>query len=71
MQEHQINQNFSNIQMELLKLYSTDVQERELYDIKDFLAQYFAQKAIEKADMLWDKQGLDNDTMDRWLANES
>ncbi len=48
MQEYPINQNFSNIQMELLKLYSTDVQERELHDIKEFLAHYVAQKAIEK-----------------------
>lgn len=71
MQELQTNQNFSNIQLELLKLYSTDVQEAELKDIKSFLAQYFAQKAINKADKIWDKQGLDNDTMDRWLSNES
>jgi len=71
MQELQINQNFSNIQLELLKLYSTDVQEAELKDIKNFLAQYFAQKAINKADKIWDKQGFDNDTMDRWLSNES
>ncbi|MBN2823988.1 MAG: hypothetical protein JXQ76_01585 [Campylobacterales bacterium] len=33
-----------------------------LKDIKSFLAQYFAQKAIDKAD---------NDTMDRWLSNEN
>jgi|GEM_PF-1821531 len=30
MQELQTNQNFSNIQLGLLKLYSTDVQEAEL-----------------------------------------
>ncbi|MBN2823831.1 MAG: hypothetical protein JXQ76_00790 [Campylobacterales bacterium] len=41
MQKLQTNQNFFNIQPELLKLYSTDVQEAELKDIKSFLAQYF------------------------------
>jgi len=46
MQELTINQNFSNIQLELLKLYSTDVKENELLDIKNYLAKYFAKKAI-------------------------
>ncbi|CAA6801266.1 MAG: Unknown protein [uncultured Sulfurovum sp.] len=67
MQELATNQNFSNIQLELLKLYSTDVKENELLDIKNYLAKYFAEKAINEADVVWDAKNLDDDTMDKWL----
>lgn len=70
MQELAINQNFSNIQLELLKLYSTDVKENELLDIKNYLAKYFAEKAIQEADAIWDAKGLDNNTMDKWLNEQ-
>jgi len=70
MQELTINQNFSNIQLELLKLYSTDVKENELLDIKNYLAKYFAEKSVQEADTIWDAKGLDNDTMDKWLNEQ-
>jgi len=66
-QELRVNQNFSNIQLELLKLYATNIQESELLDIKNYLAKYFAQKAVNKADTIWDVKGFDNNEMDRWL----
>jgi len=67
MQELSINQNFSNIQLELLKLYSTNIQDSELMEIKNYLAKYFAQKAVSRADSIWEAKGFDNDEMDRWL----
>jgi len=70
MQELSTSQNFSNIQLELLKLYSTDVKENELLDIKNYLAKYFAEKAITEADAIWDAKGLNNDTMDKWLNEQ-
>lgn len=60
-------QNMSNIQLELLKLYSTDVSDQELHEIKRYLAQYFAQQAIEEADEVWESKNLDNALMDQWL----
>ena len=67
MQEQRLNQNFSNIQLELLKLYSTNIKESELLEIKNYLAKYFAQKAVSQADAIWDAKGFDNSQMDRWL----
>ena len=67
MQEERLNQNFSNIQLELLKLYSTDIKDSELIEIKNYLAQYFAQKAINEADAIWDIKGFDDHQMDKWL----
>lgn len=67
MQELRVNQNFSNIQLELLKLYATNIEENELLDIKNYLAKYFAQKAVSRADAIWDVKGFDNNKMDEWL----
>jgi len=59
----------SNLQMELLKLYSTNVQESDLMEIKKIVGRYFAQKAIKEADICWDKKNLSDDVMDQWLGN--
>ena len=40
----------SNIQKELLKLYSTDLPDHQLYEIKLLLGQYFAEKATDAMD---------------------
>ena len=60
----------TNIQQELLKLYSSDVSEEDLIAIKNFIANYFASKAIKEADQIWDKKGYTPETMQSWL-NES
>lgn len=59
----------SNLQMELLKLYSTNVQESDLMEIKQFMGSYFAQKAIKEADAYWDENNLSDDVMDSWLES--
>ena len=57
----------TNLQLELLKLYGTDLPDEDLQEIKQLLAQYFARKAISEADRIWDERGLTNETMDAWL----
>ena len=54
----------SNIQQELLKLYSSDIAEADLLHIKRYLAKYFAFKAIGDADAIWDQKGYTNETRD-------
>ncbi len=60
----------SNIQQELLKLYSSDIAEADLLNIKRYLAKYFAGKAIQDADTQWDIKGYTNETMDNWLTED-
>ncbi len=59
----------SNLQLELLKLYPNNVSEKQLFDIKLLLANYFAEKATEAMDKIWDEQGLTAETMVEW-SNE-
>lgn len=57
----------TNLQQELLKIYSTNIDDQELIEVKQMLGNYFAKKAIEKADKVWDEKGLTDDDMDTWL----
>lgn len=62
-----IDKPLSNIQLELLKLYSQDIEEKDLLAIKKLLAKYFAEKASDEMDKLWDKNSWSDETMDKWL----
>jgi len=54
-----IQQPFSNLQLELLSLYSRNVSDEELAMIQDMLARFFADRATQKANQVWDEKGLD------------
>ncbi|MFM9947084.1 MAG: hypothetical protein ACKV1O_04025 [Saprospiraceae bacterium] len=53
-----IPQPFTDLQLELLKLYARRVPEQDLLEIKRLLAQYFMDKASDLADQVWDEKGL-------------
>jgi hypothetical protein len=59
----------SNMQKELLKLYSTEIPEAQLLEIKYLLSNYFADKASDEMDLLWDKNNWNDQTMNQW-SNE-
>lgn len=50
----EIQQPFTNLQLELLKLFSMQVSSKDLEAIKLQIAQYFANKAINSADKVWE-----------------
>ncbi len=62
-----ISQPLSNLQLELLKLYSTNLNQEELLDLKRILARYFAKRAIKEADKIWKNKGFSDNTMNEWL----
>ena len=43
----------TNLQKEILKIYSTDIDGQDLNDLKTTLAKYFANKSIKEADKIW------------------
>lgn len=53
----------SNAQLEIIKLYSTNLNEHELLELKNILVPHFSQKAISEAE----KKGLSAQTMDELL----
>lgn len=48
----------SNVPLELLKIYSADILDNDLLELKRILAQYFAKKAIANAANVWKEKGL-------------
>jgi hypothetical protein len=58
---------FSNIQLELLKLYATNISETDLLEIKRFLARFFMKKAVLEADKIWEDRNYTPELMHKWL----
>ena len=56
----------SNLQIELLKLFTFDLSDVQLVEIKTLLANYFAQKATDRMDELWEENGWTEETMKQW-----
>ncbi len=67
----QLQPSLSNLQQELLKLYARDVSETDLLAIKKYLATFFAEKALNEADAIWDEKGYNNQTMQQWLNEDN
>ncbi len=44
----------SNLQLELLKLYADNISEKDLKAIQRLIARYFAEKATDEADKIWE-----------------
>ena len=66
-----LNYPLSNVQVELLKLYSTNLTDKELIELKDLLSGFYADKAIAQADLIWDEKKLNDQDMDQWLNKKS
>jgi hypothetical protein len=66
-----LNYPLSNVQIELMKLFNTNLSEVELAELKDVIARFYADKAIAKADSIWEERNLSNDVMDNWLKEKS
>ncbi len=56
----------SNLQLELLRLYGNGVSEEQLREIKTILAKYFADKATDAMDKVWDEKQLTEQDMSDW-----
>lgn len=61
---------FSNMQMELLKLYAAGVPDEYLGEIKEMIARFLLKKAREEASKIWDEKGYTDDTAKQWIKGE-
>ncbi len=56
----------TNLQLELLKVFSRSVPESDLMAIKGLISDYFSCKAAALADEAWDAEGFSEETMQQW-----
>lgn len=66
-----LNYPLTNVQMELLKLFSTNMSDEEVIELKGVIARFYAEKATAEADRIWDEKGLTNEDMDKLLNQAS
>lgn len=59
-------QKLSNLQLELIKVFSYQLNDIQLIEIRDILSKYFAEKATQEMEILWNEKKWDNSTMDTW-----
>ena len=59
----------SNIQLELLKVFSVDLSEEQLKEIKELLTKYFADKVTDEMDKLFQENNWGEDQINKW-SNE-
>ena len=62
-------QKLTNLQIELIRLFSYQIPDNQIVEIKDLLAKYFADVATREMDKLWEENQWNNGTMETW-ANE-
>ncbi len=60
----------SPLQLELLKVYSFSPSEADLLEIKRLLANYFAEKLVQKVDAAIQERNITEADLESWL-NES
>ena len=65
-----IPQPLSNIQLELLKVYSAGVPDEWLAEIREMLARYMLEKARDEADKVWQAKGYSEKTIEKWLKHD-
>lgn len=57
----------SNLQIELLKVFSRNVADEDVLEIRRMLTRYFAEKAIQEANKVWDEKGWTAEDAERML----
>jgi hypothetical protein len=59
----------SEPQLELLQMFARPVDVADWQNIKVIITQYFADKAIEEANKIWDNEGWDNAKIQELLSS--
>ena len=57
---------FTPFQIEMLELVSRVSSEAEMQDIRRMLGQYYAKRAEDALDRLWDEGVLNDKVMEKW-----
>ncbi|MEQ1606193.1 MAG: hypothetical protein ABL999_15130 [Pyrinomonadaceae bacterium] len=63
---HKFPGGLSNLQLELLRLYGTNVSDRTLEEIKLILAKYFAERASDAMEQVWENRSIAPEDMMQW-----
>lgn len=57
----------TNLQLELLRLFSHNLPEDRLINLKQIISDYLLDVARDEADKAWEKKGYGKPDADKWL----
>lgn len=60
-------QNLNRHQLEILKLFTRDLDDKDLIEIKRLIVKYLGSRITEMANEIWDEKNWTNEDMDRLL----
>ncbi len=60
------HKNLTNLQLELLEMFEYELPDNQLNEVRDMLVKYFADKASDEMDRLWEENNWTNETMKEW-----
>lgn len=60
-------ENLNSQQLEILKLFSRELDDTDLIEIKRLIVKYLSEKITNLADDVWEKENWTNDDMERLL----
>lgn len=64
-----LNSPLNNHQLEILKLFSRELDDKDLLEIKRLIVQYLADKVTHMTDEIWEEKGWTNEDMKRILKS--
>jgi hypothetical protein len=65
-----IKQPLTNVQLELLKIFSHQLSDNELVDLKKILVSFFSKRLIKEADRVWEEKGWDEQEVEKILNSK-
>lgn len=67
MQTTQVEIPLNNNQLEILKLFSRDLDEKDLLEIKRLIVRYLGEKVTKLADQAWEEKNWTQEEMERLI----
>ncbi len=65
------SQKFTNLQLELLRLYQHNVREEELLKVKDFIGKMFLEKLSDDVNKAIKEKNISDEQLEQWLNEKS
>lgn len=60
----------SNLQAELLKVFSADIPDEHLAELKNIIARFLLEKARDNADAIWEEKGYTDEQLSEILNSK-
>jgi hypothetical protein len=67
----QVTPPFTNLQLELLRVYAMNLPDEDLLAIRRMIAKYLLEKARAKVNQISKEKGYNQETLEQWLNEPS